>query len=239
MTALFDPDQTFWRGVYLIIANSWPCYYYIFSHFASTANWTNAKVIILYRWATINLLDHLVGAIPNSDLLLTEMCYCLRPKGRQHDLINDHINLTIWMIDLIKVTGDWYKDFSFNKPTYFWPFIWTFNIFPKLYIPSTLNIDFNLWHTQLIVWAENVKSCVKSWVFPFTFQAYILPHTLNCKCFSLLIFHIWILEQFKSCPKWPALPRHIKVWVSFELFGALYISGNSTNLTNIPVVVKV
>ena len=22
----------------------------------------------------------------------------------------------------------------------------------------------------------------KSWVFPFTFQAYILPHTLNCIC---------------------------------------------------------
>ena len=57
---------------------------------------------------------------------------------------------------------------------------------PKLYIPSTLNIDLTLWHTQLIVCAENVKS----WVFPFTFQAYILPHTLNCMCVSLLKFHI-------------------------------------------------
>ena len=28
----------------------------------------------------------------------------------------------------------------------------------KLYIPSTLNIDLILWHTQLIVCAENVKS---------------------------------------------------------------------------------
>ena len=37
-----------------------------------------------------------------------------------------------------------------------------------------------LWHTQLIVCAENVKSWFKSWVFPTTFQAYILPHALNC-----------------------------------------------------------
>ena len=44
----------------------------------------------------------------------------------------------------------------------------------KLYIPSTLNIYLILWHTQLIVCAENIQS----WVFPFTFQAYILPHTL-------------------------------------------------------------
>ena len=31
-----------------------------------------------------------------------------------------------------------------------------------LYIPSTLNIDLILWHTQLIVCAENVKSWFKS-----------------------------------------------------------------------------
>ena len=55
----------------------------------------------------------------------------------------------------------------------------------KLYIPSTLNIDLILWHTQLIVCAENVKTWFKSWVLPFTFQAYILPHTLNCMCVSL------------------------------------------------------
>ena len=35
---------------------------------------------------------------------------------------------------------------------------------PKLYKPSTLNIDFILWHTKLIVCAENVKSWFKSWV---------------------------------------------------------------------------
>ena len=62
----------------------------------------------------------------------------------------------------------------------------------KLYIPSTLNIDLILWHTHFIVCAENVKS----WVFPFTFQAYILPHTLNCVRVSLLKFHIKIFEQF-------------------------------------------
>ena len=60
----------------------------------------------------------------------------------------------------------------------------------KLYITSTLNIDLILWNTQLIVCAENVKSWFKTWVFPFTFQAYILPHTLNCMCVSLFKFHI-------------------------------------------------
>ena len=147
----------------------------------------------------------------------------------------------------------------------------------KLYIPSTLNIDFILWHTQLNVCAENVKS----WVFYFTFQAYTLPHglrtpseeiaftarpkihshsqilrcgrsifclpqwpkfsdifdlclhwvsvvralphTINCICVSLFKFHIWTLKQFYHCPKQPALSRHIKVWVSFELFWALYM----------------
>ena len=43
--------------------------------------------------------------------------------------------------------------------------------YPKLYIPSTLNIDLILYHTKLIVWAENVKSWLKSWVIYFTFQA--------------------------------------------------------------------
>jgi hypothetical protein len=58
------------------------------------------------------------------------------------------------------------------------------------YVPSTLNIDLIMWHTQLTVCAENVKSWFKSWVFPFTFQAYILPHTLNCICISLFKFYI-------------------------------------------------
>ena len=55
-----------------------------------------------------------------------------------------------------------------------------FSPFQKLYIPNTLKIVILLWHTQLIVCAENVKLWFKSWVFPFTFQDYILPHTLNC-----------------------------------------------------------
>ena len=54
---------------------------------------------------------------------------------------------------------------------------WSLTPLPKLYIPSTLNIDLILWHTQLIVCAEIVKSWFKSWVFPFTFQGYILTHT--------------------------------------------------------------
>ena len=70
------------------------------------------------------------------------------------------------------------------------------NLGTKLYIPSTLDIDLILWHTQLIVFAENVKSWFKSWVFPFTFQAYILPHIINCMCVSPFKFHIWILELF-------------------------------------------
>ena len=61
---------------------------------------------------------------------------------------------------------------------------------PKLYIPSALNIDLILWPTQLIVCAENVKTWFKSWVFPFTFKAYTMPHTLNCMCVSLFKFHI-------------------------------------------------
>ena len=99
----------------------------------------------------------------------------------------------------------------------------------KLILPSTLNIDLILWHTKVIVCAENVKLWFKSWVFPFTFQAYILPHTLNCMCVSLFKFHISFLEQFQCCPTLPALAGHIKVWVSFELFGALYmyISGDA------------
>jgi hypothetical protein len=61
---------------------------------------------------------------------------------------------------------------------------------PKLYIPSTLNIDVILWHIQLIVFAENVNSWFKAWVFPFVFQAYILPDTMNCMCVSLFKYHI-------------------------------------------------
>ena len=85
-----------------------------------------------------------------------------------------------------------------TKKNYFYEFvanvlldqigILIFDLHAKLYIPITLNIDLILLHTQFIVCAENVKSWFKSWVFSFTFQAYILPHTLNCMCFSQLRF---------------------------------------------------
>ena len=45
----------------------------------------------------------------------------------------------------------------------------------KLYIPSTLNIDLILW---------------QSWVIHFTFQAYTLPHTLNCICVLIQISYL-------------------------------------------------
>ena len=33
--------------------------------------------------------------------------------------------------------------------------------------------------------------CGISWLISFTFQAYTLPHALNCICVSLFEFHIW------------------------------------------------
>ena len=64
---------------------------------------------------------------------------------------------------------------------------------PKLYIPSTLNIDIILWHNQLCV-QENVKSWFKSWIISFTFEAYVYPapgHTLNCICASLFYYFVF------------------------------------------------
>ena len=74
---------------------------------------------------------------------------------------------------------------------------------------------------------QNVKSWFKSWVTSFTFQAYTLPHILNCICVSLFKFLIWILNQFLHCPKGPSLPTHIKVSVSYEL--CMYIFDPSAN----------
>ena len=60
--------------------------------------------------------------------------------------------------------------------------------------------------------------------FSFHFSSlYPAPYIELYACVSLFKFHIWILEQFWCCPKRPTLARHIKVWVSFELFGALYM----------------
>ena len=93
----------------------------------------------------------------------------------------------------------------------------------KLYIPNTLNIDLILWHTQLIVCAENVKSWVKIWVISFTFQAYTLPNTWNCMCVGLCKFHIWILKHFFHCPKRPALPRHKSISFIWIVWSTLYV----------------
>ena len=97
------------------------------------------------------------------------------------------VTLIWWPIAIMNEVWDWTRQAEMHSIS---------GLQSKLCIPSTLNIDLILWYIQLIVCAENVKSLFKSWVFPFTFQAYILPHTLNCMCVSLFKFHIWILEQF-------------------------------------------
>ena len=47
--------------------------------------------------------------------------------------------------------------------------------YSKLYIPSTLNIDLVLWHTQLIVCAENVDHGLKHGVFLSLFKLISFP----------------------------------------------------------------
>ena len=59
----------------------------------------------------------------------------------------------------------------------------------KLYTPSTLNIDFIQWHTQLDVCAVKLITHDLIHDFHFTFQAYTLPHTLNDICVSLSKIH--------------------------------------------------
>merc|ERR1712051_820895 len=63
-------------------------------------------------------------------------------------------------------------------------------VIPKLCMPSTLNINLILWHTKLRSW-------FKSWVISFTFQAYTLPHKLNCICVSLFdTLAVWTPQKF-------------------------------------------
>ena len=59
----------------------------------------------------------------------------------------------------------------------------------KLYTPSTLNIDFIQWHTQLNMCAVKLTTHDLIHDFHFTFQAYTLPHTSNGICVSLFKFH--------------------------------------------------
>ena len=76
----------------------------------------------------------------------------------------------------------------------------------KLYMPSTLNIDLILCHTQLILCAENVKS----WVFHFTFQAYILPHTrdIHIECSKQFKWNLYFYVSGQSRLIWAALKLH-------------------------------
>ena len=56
----------------------------------------------------------------------------------------------------------------------------------KLYVPSTPNINIILWHTQLIVCAENVTSRFKYGFFLSLFKLISCPIcTLNCMSVSL------------------------------------------------------
>ena len=73
---------------------------------------------------------------------------------------------------------------SFDVPHMFFNFVIVqiLSFVAKLYTPSTLNIDFIQWHTQLNV-------CAVKWIthdlindFHFTFQAYALPHTWMVIC---------------------------------------------------------
>ena len=60
----------------------------------------------------------------------------------------------------------------------------------KVDIPSTLNIDLILWHTQLIVCAENVKSWFKSRVFLLLFKLISCPIHWNV-CFLAYLYFIF------------------------------------------------
>ena len=74
-------------------------------------------------------------------------------------------------------------------------------LYSKSYIPSTLNIDLILWHTQVIVCAVNVKSWLKSWVISFTYQAYTLPHTCMCVCLPVYLDFIFEFKAVLAVPK--------------------------------------
>ena len=101
---------------------------------------------------------------------------------------------------------------------------------PKLYIPSTLNIDLILWHTQLIVCAGNVKSWFKSWIFHFTFQAYILPNILNCMGVSLFKFELYssfsAAQNGRLCPDTQKYEFHLNC-LEHSICISLQLSCNS------------
>ena len=59
-----------------------------------------------------------------------------------------------------------------------------------IYTKYSKHWSYTVAHTIDCVW-KNVKSWFKSWVFPFTFQAYTLPNTLNC---IVLVYLNFIIE---------------------------------------------
>ena len=63
-------------------------------------------------------------------------------------------------------------------------------LFLKFYIPSTLNIDLLLWHTQLIVCAENVKSWFKHRFFLSLFKRISCPYTELYLCKPISISYL-------------------------------------------------
>ena len=64
-------------------------------------------------------------------------------------------------------------------------------LYSKSYIPSTLNIDLILWHTQVIVCAVNVKS----WVISFT---YINPIPCHIRWIKYVVAYVNFLFEFKA-----------------------------------------
>ena len=72
-----------------------------------------------------------------------------------------------------------------------------FDIWLKLYNPSTLNIDLILWHTQLIVCAlcsKMLNHALNNGLYLSLFKLIPMPHTLNFVGVGLFKFHIWILK---------------------------------------------
>ena len=80
---------------------------------------------------------------------------------------------------------------------------WIFDSLPKLYIPSTLNTDYILWHTQLIVYAvgngdsklvglvakknEKTEAWIKV-IYPKYSKHWLstVAHTIDCVCSKIL-----------------------------------------------------
>ena len=58
-------------------------------------------------------------------------------------------------------------NFASGSPKVLLPTLMTFTYTPKLYIPSTLNTDYLLWHTQLIVCSKILNQVFLFSLFKF------------------------------------------------------------------------